>query len=288
MKLLQKTLFVLSLVLFHAFWGNVLAQDASKDSMPSLATAMGDTTWVLAGGYQDFGKLGTSPARIGKTNWKVWLGVSAGVALSFVADRPFQKAYDRSFDENDWPNELGEKLSYPGNGLAVLGGNVGWYLLGHITQKEHFLQSGAIGIESTVLTGFYGAELKFFTGRERPGAGLSWRGPPGSLNEYSRRSEENANSFPSGHSLFAWSWASVMAWSYRDKKWVPPLAYGIASAVSIGRLAQNEHWVSDVAVGSLMGYAIGRFIAKRRWGTSWTIFPSRWNNNLQLSGVYKF
>jgi membrane-associated phospholipid phosphatase len=93
--------------------------------------------------------------------------------------------------------------------------------------------------------------LQLITGRERPnegtGNGRFWRN--NALN----------SSFPSGHALFAWSMASVIAHEY-PRSWVKWLAYGTATAVSVARFSGREHFPSDVVVGSVIGYLIGRHI----------------------------
>ena len=52
-------------------------------------------------------------------------------------------------------------------------------------------------------------------------------------------------SFPSGHSVLAFSSAAIIAAEYYEKKWVPPAIYAAASIIGVQRVAQNAHWVSD-------------------------------------------
>jgi membrane-associated phospholipid phosphatase len=67
-------------------------------------------------------------------------------------------------------------------------------------------------------------------------------------------------SFPSGHSIESWALASVIAYEYRDRKWVPWIAYGLSSVVAAARFGARQHYASDVIAGSAMGFFIGRYV----------------------------
>lgn len=62
------------------------------------------------------------------------------------------------------------------------------------------------------------------------------------------------NSFPSGHTAQAFAAATFLSEEYKSKfKWVPYLAYGIATSVGVLRMANNKHYLSDVLVGAGLG-----------------------------------
>lgn len=65
-------------------------------------------------------------------------------------------------------------------------------------------------------------------------------------------------SFPSGHANTAFSVATGFALQYKDSKWVPWVAYSLATLTSVARMYQDRHWSSDVLVGA----AIGHFVTK--------------------------
>ena len=69
-------------------------------------------------------------------------------------------------------------------------------------------------------------------------------------------------SFPSGHSMFNWTIASVIAHEY--PKWpVAVVMYGLATASSTYRVTAGVHFPSDVVAGGVFGYLIGRYVAKQ-------------------------
>jgi membrane-associated phospholipid phosphatase len=66
-------------------------------------------------------------------------------------------------------------------------------------------------------------------------------------------------SFPSGHTIVAFSIATVISRRYPAHRWLPYLAYGLAGAVGFSRLSLSAHFTSDVFAGAALGYAIARF-----------------------------
>jgi len=125
------------------------------------------------------------------------------------------------------------------------------WLSGLATHNEHTRETGALSAEAFANAVPVYVGLQLITGRERPiegtGNGRFWRN--NALN----------SSFPSGHALFAWPMASVIAHEY-PRPWVKWLVYGTATAVSVTRFTGREHFPSDVVVGSVFGYLIGRHI----------------------------
>ena len=71
-------------------------------------------------------------------------------------------------------------------------------------------------------------------------------------------------SFPSGHTIAAFSVATVIARRYGNHKWVPYVAYGSAALIGFSRLTLSAHFMSDVFVGGVMGYSISRFAVLRQ------------------------
>ncbi|HEV2492452.1 MAG TPA: phosphatase PAP2 family protein [Terriglobia bacterium] len=75
---------------------------------------------------------------------------------------------------------------------------------------------------------------------------------------------ENA-AFPSGHVIGAFALATVFAERYGPRRneqgtsrrrWVPWVAYGLASLVGFSRITQQSHFPSDVFAGAALGYFI--------------------------------
>jgi len=71
-------------------------------------------------------------------------------------------------------------------------------------------------------------------------------------------------SFPSGHTIVAFSIATVVARRYPAHRWLPLIAYGLAGAVGFSRLSLSAHFAADVFAGAALGYTISRFEVLRQ------------------------
>ena len=72
-----------------------------------------------------------------------------------------------------------------------------------------------------------------------------------------------AGSFPSGHTIAAFSVATVFSHRYRHHRWVPYISYGLAGLVGFSRISLLSHFSSDVLMGAALGYSISRFVVLR-------------------------
>jgi len=132
-------------------------------------------------------------------------------------------------------------------GLGAFAGT--FYFIGRETKNARARETGLLSAEALLDSLIVGSAVK----------GISQRGRPLSGRE---RSEffEGGNSFPSGHSIQAWSVATLVAHEYNESRLVQVAAYGLASAVSVARFTVHKHYLSDVVVGSALGYGIGRYV----------------------------
>jgi membrane-associated phospholipid phosphatase len=125
------------------------------------------------------------------------------------------------------------------------------FLTGLIADNAHAKETGFLTLEALVNAFPVYAALQLIAGRERPEQGIG----------HGRFFEHHATdtSFPSGHAMFSWTMAAVIAHEY-PRPWVKILAYSTAAAVSVARYTGREHFVADAAVGSFIGYFVGRHI----------------------------
>jgi membrane-associated phospholipid phosphatase len=75
-------------------------------------------------------------------------------------------------------------------------------------------------------------------------------------------SQGGNKSFPSSHSMLAWTVASVTAGEY-PSKWVQLATYSLASSVSLMRVLGQEHFPTDVLVGGAAGWLIGHYVFEK-------------------------
>jgi len=124
-----------------------------------------------------------------------------------------------------------------------------FYLAGRAGHNDRARETGILGAEALIGRAIVVTAVKEITQRTRPAGGKS-------------RSDffDGGSSFPSGHSIEAWSLATIIANEYHDHAAVQIAAYGIASAISVSRFTGRNHYLSDVLVGSALGYGIGRYV----------------------------
>lgn len=148
-----------------------------------------------------------------------------------------------------------QRLTRLGNGTTVAAILGITYLSSRRAHNDRLSEASSLATESLLDAGIWIEILKLATARVRPGQTES-----GSFFRYG--SNENG-SFPSGHTMGAFSVAAVFAESYRDKKWVPWLSYGMAALVGGSRLALARHFPGDVIVGAVLGSSVGRGVIAR-------------------------
>jgi len=175
-----------------------------------------------------------------------WLAPLAGVTAALIAT---DQSTGDEIAESHRQLQASRFISYAGSGYGAGAVALSFYLFGRTKHDDRARETGILGAEALVDSGIVVTALKEITQRSRPLSGI-------------RRSDffDGGSSFPSGHSIAAWSLATVVANEYHDRPLVQITAYGVAGAVSVARFTGQKHYLSDVLVGSAMGYGIGRYV----------------------------
>jgi len=145
-------------------------------------------------------------------------------------------------------------LGAPLTGGAIAGT---FYLVGRARKDPYAQATGVLTIRAAVDSVIIVQALKAATQRPRP----TFSG--GTTRDHNADGQffSGGNSFPSGHTIGAFSVATVIAERYRKRPWVPITAYSLAGLVGIARVVERQHFPSDVFVGAALGYLIGRHVA---------------------------
>ena len=206
-------------------------------------------------------RIWTFPARLVKgQNW-VPAAATLGATAGFIAFDPTEAAY---FHQTTTFHGFNNILSGNATAIGTLMAPVSLYAIGlvrHDTKMEGTaLLAGEAAADAEIVT----LALKEGTRRLRPsgvqpGGNYSdtWYDGSGSL-------FQGHGSFPSGHTIAAFSIATVVARRYRNHRWVPYTAYGMAMLVGFSRLSLSAHFLSDVFMGGALGYSISRFAVLRQ------------------------
>lgn len=157
-----------------------------------------------------------------------------------------------------------------GNGAwaaALLGTT---YLISRHSGHDRMAATSSLSAESLLDAGIWITVLKGAFARVRPNNAQA--------GQFFQYGQPHADSFPSGHAMGAFAVASVFAEQYRDKRWMPWLAYGTATLIGSSRVALGRHFPADVVVGGLLGASIGRGVVARAQGED--LGRKRWTDHV--------
>lgn len=208
----------------------------------------------------------TKPFRLQNRDF-VKLGKFALVAgaLAF-ADEPIQR---NALDLRTRSSSVRNVGKYVTNfGGAYEAATLGAFGLYGIIVKSEKVKTTTLLATQAVVTGFITeAVIKTLTGRRRPNsyaanveAEPKFTGPFGNTSKDATGKKSNS-AFPSGHTTAAFAAATVFAVEYRNKPFIPIIAYSIASLVGVSRITENKHWATDVLGGAALGYLTGRQVS---------------------------
>ena len=223
-----------------------LPQDSPTASPHAPAPDRSSNSWtvgrIVTRLAHDQGSIYIAPFQKANVKWDFAFAASTGLLVA--TDRHTIGIVSR--DSENISRDISNVGLY---GSEIAAGAI--FFTGLITDDAHAKETGFLTGEALLNAFPVYAGLQLIAGRERPDQGSG----------HGRFFQDHATStsFPSGHAMFTWTMAAVIAHEY-PRTWVRVLAYSTAAAVSVARYTGREHFVADVAVGSFLGYFIGRHI----------------------------
>jgi membrane-associated phospholipid phosphatase len=211
---------------------------------------------LLPNVLNDQERIWSFPAKVAEG--RDWLPAAAvlGAGVSLVALDPVEGSYFHSTSSFHGFNNVFTSSNTVYGTIAV---PASLYLAGLLRKDSKMKQTALFAGEAVADAEILTTVLKDATRRLRP-AGVPAHGNYWDSWFESRGSLLSANGgFPSGHTIAAFSIATVVARRYRNHRWVPYVAYGAAALVGFSRLTLSAHFTSDVFIGAALGYSIGRF-----------------------------
>lgn len=258
-----------------------------SDQWPKFRIAEGIATGVLYAGSAgiQFG-LGSPD----EGDWRGPILVDEPLRNAFAADSR-RAAEDYALASDIMTGTL---IAYP------IAADVGLVALGLRRSPSVAIQTGLMAAESFAATSFLVTAGKSIFARQRPPSMNC------SLDEAhdSYCSDQRFESFPSGHTTYAFTGASFICavhenldmygggWADRIPCWA---GIGVASASGISRIVSDNHYFSDVAAGATIGFATGYLMPKLLhfgWGrsggpnTSIRPVPLPQSNGLAITGTF--
>jgi len=218
---------------------------------------------------QDEGEIWTSPFRMKKAKTFItWGSVALITAVLIKNDESLYRRTKEYQEKNEWVDWLSPKFTILGDGNLNLGVAGAFYLSGLLFKDKKARKTGELVLMSLIHATVVVQLGKHLCGRQRPEAenGVDrWAGPSGFFKRYVDHRDMLYDAMPSGHTITAWSMATVVAHMYNEKPFVPILCYSLATLSGLSRVTEDKHWYSDVFLGAVLGFAIGKFVVKKRW-----------------------
>ncbi len=151
-------------------------------------------------------------------------------------------------------------LAEPGSILT----GVGLYAIGRANGQRRLQALGLHSVESILIADVLGGTIKLVAGRARPYVDID---NPADFQLFRGFSGHAYQSFPSGHTINAFAFASTVAretqfWWPHSAWYVGTVIYGGASLMGVSRIYNNQHWASDVMGGAAIGTLIGLKVVK--------------------------
>ena len=204
---------------------------------------------------KDQGAIWTSPVRIRSRQLKYLIPLTLVTTVAITTDHEaMTEVVSQDPDFND-------KNVTASNGLTgiLLGTPAVLFVAGQFGSNAHARETGILAGEA-LLNGLAVEQgVKLMTWRERPQV-------DNSKGKFFQGDAGIDSSFPSSHSVLAWSSAAVIADEYPSRK-VQFAVYTLATGVSLTRVLGQQHFPSDVLVGSALGWMVGHYVFKKhhRW-----------------------
>jgi hypothetical protein len=196
------------------------------------------------------------PVKLGHgKNWIPTAIVVGGTAVFIKEDPPLE----RKVRQTDIFGEYNKVLKSSVSGGIIVVVPVGFYAISLLRHDSYGQGTALLAGEAVANDAVLMIVLKAITRRARP----SEFPPNGTYNDTFFATHNSVlgkgSSFPSGHAMMAFSVADVFAQRYRQHKWVPYVAYTLATAISFSRVTTGAHFPSDVFIGAALGFSISHF-----------------------------
>lgn len=178
-------------------------------------------------------------------HWKqeqflIFGGVLAGTGgLYLVDDETSRFISNQRESVPELIREYGQFYGNPDNNYLVTGAV---YLTGLISKNEKLRRTGVLLISSASAAGILQQISKSVVGRARP---VSEKGKD-TFEPFS--GDRNFHSFPSGHTILAFTNAYAIGKQFRSP-WIKGGIYTIGLIPGVSRVWDRQHWLSDFAMG---------------------------------------
>lgn len=235
------------------------AQDQPATGEQNTSTTLAadrDVSWRELPGnlLHDQKSIWTFPGKVVHGKHLVPVFVVTGVTAALIAaDSHEVPTLRRGLQLQDFNAAFSSRTTSLGTVLVP----ASFYALGLLRKDGYEQKTALLAGEALVDSQILVTVMKIASQRLRPNA-LT---PQGDFDDtfFRGSSAITSSSFPSGHTIAAFSVATIFARRYHTHRWVPWLAYGAAGLVGFSRITLQAHFPSDVFLAAALGYSVSRF-----------------------------
>jgi PAP2 superfamily len=208
---------------------------------------------------KDEGAIWSSPARIRDDDFQYLIPLGLAVAGAITTDhQAMSEVVSHNTSFNNTNTNASNVLVSPFIAAPAV-----MFVAGHFTGNDHARETGILGGEAILNSLVVEQGMKLIFWRERPTVDSA-------KGKFFQTSVGWDSSFPSSHTVIAWSSAAVLAEEYPSR--LNQLGiYTLATGVSLTRVLGQQHFPSDVLVGSAFGWMVGHYVYKKH---------HRWHNDI--------
>jgi membrane-associated phospholipid phosphatase len=237
------------------------SDDASAAAVPGYAEREATLRTLPKNLLQDQKDLWLFPVKLAQGHHWLPAALIVGATAALIATDPKTMPHFRQTN-----GFSGFNSAFSGNtGAGIIAAvPAAFYVAGLIRKNSYDQSSALLAGEAVADDAVLMVVMKSITRRQRPDE-IAVNGNYSDTFFQSHKSFLGiSSSFPSGHAMMSFSVATVLARRYRQHRWVPYVAYGLASVISFSRVTIGAHFPSDVFLGAALGYAIARFDVVRQ------------------------
>lgn len=221
-------------------------------SAEDVATSSDEQKWT--DGLRDWLEDTTQAGKVtftDKKNLKI-LGVTALGSAALIATKADEDIHE-AVDDLELSTGVGD-AGYVLGGVGPPLLSLGMYAHGKMNDNERSIEASRVLTTALAIDAVSTGAMKIVIGRRGPDVTNFSR----VFNPFSF--EDRA--FPSGHTSWSFTTATVMAELYDDRPAVAFAGYTTATLIGIARISDDSHWASDVLFGAVKGYVIGKTVTR--------------------------
>jgi membrane-associated phospholipid phosphatase len=192
-------------------------------------------------------------------HWLPAVAVTGVTAALIVADPHDTPYFRRTAQFESFNNAFSGRITATETAIVP----AAFLVVGHFRHDSYAEKTALLAGEAYADSAIVDVVMKIASRRLRP-SDIPPSGPFSDTFFRSNVSSTGVNtSFPSGHAAAAFAVATVFSHRYRQHRWVPWAAYGMASVISFSRVTSRAHFPSDVFLGAALGFSISEFAVLR-------------------------